>query len=472
MPNWGRRNARFLHIAYIIVTGLLAFTTALLVPADGIDPLRHFPWIAALSIAAVGSTVWIAGVWTATGVYALIFWCFHFGLVAVLGSGYVGVEEISVWDLSWLLSPHALDAALLALTGALALACGASIVFVTRGRARPSVGPAPPTEPAHALGAAGSILVLGSIAAWSMIVVATGGIGGFFASYGEYRQATGDLGAVLGVIWLVLGCGFVLSMTGRSGWLRMAAGAAFAAFAVVALPLGLRGEVMFRGVAALVGAARCGRRLSTRNAIVLGLTLLAVIPIVREVRQTGLSGLSHAVVEPRLYEGLAEMGASLHPVEKVVRWHAEGEPFEKGRSYWAPIERAAARLLPGITVVAADDDLRITNVLVTDRVGAIGFSPVAEAFRNFGPLGVAVVLGLLGALMAGIDTIRDRRTAVLTLAILYVPLLVNIRNSFVPVPAHCAAGIALILALAAMRHVLESVVGRPYARPAYIRSQV
>ena len=472
MRNWGRRSARFLHIVYIVVTGLLAIATALLVPADGSDPLKHFPWIAAASIAAIGSTIWIAGVWTATGVYALIFWCFHFGLIAVLGSGYVGVEDLSVWDLSWLLSPHALDAALLALTGTLAWACGSSIVFMTRGRAQPPVPTVSSAEPAHAFGPAGSLLVLGSIGLWSLIVVTTGGIGGFFASYGDYRQATSDLGALLGVIWLVFGCGFVLSMTGRSGRLRFAAGAAFAALTVVALPMGLRGEVMFRGVAALVAAARCGRRLSNRTAIALGLALLAVIPLVREVRQTGLSGLSHAVVEPRLYEGLAEMGASLHPVEKVVRWHDEGEPFERGRSYWAPIERAAARLLPGISVAAAEDDLRITNVLVTDRVGAIGFSPVAEAYRNFGPLGVAVVLGLLGALMAAIDTIRDRRTAILTLTILYVPLLVNIRNSFVPVPAHCAAGIALILALSAARHVLDSVVGRPYARPAYIRSQV
>jgi hypothetical protein len=472
MRNWGRRYARFIHIAYIVITGLLAIATTLLIPADGTDPLVHFPWIAAASIAVIGSTIWIAGVWTATGAYALVFWCFHFGLVAVLASGYVAVEDLSVWDFSWALGPHSLDAALLALAGTLAWACGASSMFLKRRRAPEAVNAAASVEPSHAFGAAGSLLVLGTIAGWSVIVLTTGGTGGFFASYADYRQVTGDFGAVLGVIWLVLGCGIVLSVTGSSGRLRTSAGVAFAALTVIALPMGLRGEVMFRGVAALVAAARCGRGLSNRNTIALGLALLALIPIVREVRQTGLSGLSHAVVEPRIYEGLAEMGASLHPVEKVVRWHAEGEDFERGRSYWAPIERAAARVLPGITVAAAEDDLRITNVLVTDRVGAIGFSPVAEAYRNFGPLGVVAVLALLGAAMGAIDTIRDRRTAVLTLAIVYVPLLVNIRNSFVPVPAHCAAGLALILALAAIRHVLESVVGRPYARPAYIRSQV
>jgi hypothetical protein len=74
--------------------------------------------------------------------------------------------------------------------------------------------------------------------------------------------------------------------------------------------------------------------------------------------------------------------------------------------------------------------------------------------------------------MAAIDTMRSRRTAVLTLAIVYGPLLVNIRNSFVSVPAHWAFGIALILSLAAIRHVLGSIFFSSYARPAHIRSEV
>ena len=277
---------------------------------------------------------------------------------------------------------------------------------------------------------------------------------------------------MLGVIWLALGCGLVLSVTGRTGWLRTAATAAFALLSMVVLPMGLRGEVMFRGVAAMVAAGRCGRILNPVKATALLLALLALIPIVREVRQTGLRGLPGAVLEPRISEAFAEMGASLHPVEKVVRWRAQGDPLDMGRSYWAPIERAAARLLPGLTSVAADDDQRIANVLVADRVGAIGYSPVAEAYRNFGSLGVVIVFAVIGAWMAAIDTMRSRRAAVLTLAIVYGPLLVNIRNSFVSVPAHWAFGIALILSLAAIRHVLGSIFFRSYARPAYIRSEV
>jgi hypothetical protein len=466
-------HARLMLIAYALLTGGLAFAAGALAPESGLDPLGDFPWITAASLVAIGSLIAISGVWTAVGMYALVFWCFHFGLVAVLATGYVGVEDLSVWDLSWLLSPHAAEAAVVALGATFAFACGVSVVLACRRPALTHTIPVPtPEHPAHPYGTAGSILVFGGVAMWCAIVLVTGGLGGFFVSYGEYLQATSDYGALLGVIWLALGCGLVLSVTGTPGRFRTGAAAAFAVLSVIVLPMGLRGEVMFRGAAALVAAARCGRVLKPAKAVALLAALLLLIPIVREVRQTGLRGLPGAVLEPRIYEAFAEMGASLHPVEKVVRWRAQGEPLEYGQSYWAPIERAAARLLPGLTSVAAEDDLRIANVLVSDRVGAIGYSPVAEAYRNFGPLGVVLVFAVIGAGVAFIDRIRVRRAAVLALAIVYGPLLVNIRNSFVSVPAHCAFGIALILALAAVRHVLTSIAGSPYARPAYIRSQV
>ena len=472
MPEWSGRHARLFCLAYALVTGVLAGTAALLVPVDAADPVVYFRWIAPASAAVIASTACFGGIWTATSVYALVFWCFHFGLVAVLGTGWADVDDLSVWELSWLLGPHAADAALLSLAGLLAFASGSALVFARRLPPRPARSAPAVSDPVHAYGAAGSVLVFGTIGVWCLVVVSTGGPGGFFVSYDDYRAMTAPYGDVLGVIWMVLGLGLVLSVSGRAGGLRTAATAAFAAFTLVALPLGLRSEVMFRGMAALVAAARCGRGLSSKRAIALGVALLAVIPIVREVRNIGVSGLPNAVLAPRFYEALAEMGGSLNPVEKVVRWHAEGEPFDAGRSYWAPIERAAARLLPGLAVSTADNDMRITSVLVTDRVGAIGFSPVAEAYRNFGAVGVVIVLGLFGAVLAAIDSIRERRLAVFALAIVYVPMLMNIRNTFIFVPAHLGGGVALLAALAVSRHVLGSVVRRPYARPAYIRSEV
>jgi hypothetical protein len=136
------------------------------------------------------------------------------------------------------------------------------------------------------------------------------------------------------------------------------------------------------------------------------------------------------------------------------------------------VERAAARVLPGLQTTAAADDMRIMNVLVTDRVGPIGFSPVAEAYRNFGAVGVVLVLGLLGAGVAAIDRIANRGLAVLAIAILYVPLLINIRNSFVSVPLQCGLGALFVAGIHVMRNVSAMIRGRAYARPAYIRSEI
>jgi hypothetical protein len=465
--------ARRILLAYAILTGMAALAIALALPTDNvIASVSRFWWIALASAAAVGSLVVLSDVWTATGAYAAVFWCFHFGLIAVLGAGLVAPSDISIWDQSWVQGPFATDAALLALIASLALASGASLVHARHPAASRRTAVSVGHQAAHPHGVAGSVLVLVAVATWCGIVIVTGGIGGFFVPYVEYLQTTSEFSEVISVTRLALGLGIVMSVTGRSGWLRTSAIAAFGGQALIALPLGLRGEILFASVAAFVASARCGRVLSSRAICGLGLVLLVLIPVVREVRSVGVRDLSETVLNIRPLDAFAEMGASLHPVEKVVRWHAEGEPLEKGRSYWAPVERAARRMLPGIDSVAAEDDQRIMNILVLERVGAIGFSPVAEAYRNFGAAGVVVVFILLGGILGALDCIADPRTAVLALAAVYVPLLINIRNSFISVPAQCAAGILIVVGLGALRHMVGSVMLRSYARTPYVRGAI
>jgi hypothetical protein len=464
---------RRILIGYAAASAVLALVATFGMPSEGMAPTpTTFRWLGLASTMAAGSFVWLNGVWSAAGAYAVVFWCFHFGLVAALGSGLVRSVDLSLWDQAWLLGPFGADAAALALAGSLACAAGACAIRARRPPAPRAEAPAAHSGAAHPHGAAGSILVFGAAAFWCAVVLATGGTSGFFVSYAEYLRMTDGFSTPMAVAWLVLACGIVLSVTGTRGPLRTAAVAGFACLALVAVPLGLRGEILFPTLAALVALARCGRPLPPLAAGAFLTALLLLIPIAREVRTTGLRGLPGAVLQVPRLDALVEMGGSLHPVEKVVRWRAEGEPLDGGRSYWAPIERAAARLLPELQSRAAADDPRIMNVLVLDRVGAIGFSPVAEAFRNFGPVGVVIVMGLLGMGLGAIDSIRDTRLAVLVVAAVYVPLLINIRNSFVSVPAHCAAGILIVAGLGALRHVLGSVVCRPYARAAYLRSEI
>lgn len=455
------------------VAGTLALTAALFLPAEMLTASPgEFAGVALGSMVVLLATVLVSSPWSAAGAYAVIFWCFHFGFIAVLGAGLLRTWELPLWDQLWVLGPYGGDAAVIAFLGFVAFGSTALVV-------RTSVPPEPP-DPSrseeehhhHRYGATGSALVVGAVTVWCAVVFMTGGVAGFFASYADYLHATGEFAGLMSAVWLAVGCGLVLSVTGRRDAWRSAALAAFGGFALLALPIGLRGEVLFPTVAALVAAARYGWKLSPARASVFALGLLALIPAVREIRAAGLQGLSEIVLDVRLFEGVAEMGRSLHPVEKVVRWRGEGEPLEMGASYWAPIERAAARLLPGLHSTAAEDDMRIMNVLVTDRVGAIGFSPVAEAYRNFGAPGVVIVLALLGAGLAAMDRIRDSHLAVLTLATLYVPLLVNVRNSFVSVPLQCAAGLLLIAVLRVARHVSGALIHKPYASAPYVRSEI
>ena len=459
-------------LACAVVSGALAVVVAVFGSAGTADPSARFAWIAATSVVVTGSLIGLTGVWTATAVYAGVFWCFHFGLIATLASGYISIIDLPLGDESWVVGPFSGEAAILALAGTLALASGACFVYWRRGwfdseREQP-LGP---EQSAHSYGMVGSMLVLGCVALWCSVVVSARGLAGFFTSYEDFLQMTSEFSTPLAIISPALACGFVMAVTGKASWHRTSAILAFVCFALVALPIGLRTEVMFPAVAALVALARCGRSFSWVKAGAVAVALLLLIPLVRDVRTGGIAALPDALVSPRL-DALVEMGESLRPVEQVVRWHAEGEPYQYGDSYWAPFERAGARVLPGPKPTTAEDDLRLMNVLVLDRIGAIGFSPVAEAYRNFGPLGVVVVLGLFGIVLGAIDTIHDRRTTVLAIATLYPPLLINIRNSFVSVPAHCAAGILIVLAAASVRHVVGTVMSRNYARTAYIRSEI
>ena len=104
----------------------------------------------------------------------------------------------------------------------------------------------------HPYGLTGAVLVFGSVASWCIVVIAAGGVSGFFVSYEDFLQMTSGFSLPLAVISPALACGVVLTVSGGPGWHRTSAMVAFAAFAIVALPIGLRTEVMFPAVAAVV----------------------------------------------------------------------------------------------------------------------------------------------------------------------------------------------------------------------------
>src|SRR5262245_33759290 len=162
-------------LAYGVSTGVLALTIALFASAAATDPVNRFWWIAVCSIVVLGSLVALAGMWSAIAVYAAVFWCFHFGLIGSLATGYVSPSELPLGDESWVVGAFSGDAAILALAGLLAFASGASFVYGRRGFRRAGGGASRETErragTVHPYGVIGAVLVFGSVASWCIVVL-------------------------------------------------------------------------------------------------------------------------------------------------------------------------------------------------------------------------------------------------------------------------------------------------------------
>ena len=458
-----RSSSRALAVVHLLYAGIGAAVMTASIHASWASDTKFL----LASVVSCGCAALFAvrtGIWSARSAYSAVFCLFHFGLTAAVGVGALPGEELTGWDRAWLFGPYGDQAVVLASAGFCAFAFGAVSIESARRRHRPTPTPTSGLSPAFA--ALGATAVLGAICAWFAVAIAGGGAGILVGSYENYLTATSFAPGVISLVWTLLGLGIVLLVAGPATRLTKPAIALLACFGLVALPLGLRGELMFPAVAALVGAARAGRQMPAwRTWVVVGAVLL-IIPAIREIRSFGVNELSDVAVRPKIVDALAEMGGSLHPVEKVIRWHDEGEDFIYGASYWAPFERPLMRILPGGSRVSAEEDERIMNVLVSRRVGYIGFSPVAEAYRNFGVAGVLVIMVLVGLIIGAIDLVRNSNFGIVLIATVLVPLLINVRNSFVSVPASIALGTGVVLAIRFAQH-LHRHIGSPRAtRPA------
>ena len=392
------------------------------------------------------------GVWSAPFAYLAVFWVFHFGLVFSYAIGTSLVEDEARHIYAWFFYAQARAAIVQACLGLAAFVTGAYAVSLARRFVGGAEGPAwradAPGDAVlrHDLTWAGLLCVALGAAGWVAVSVAQGGVGLLVSDYETFLSTTARMPPTMA--YFAIGVGMTLLALGERGSVRLAGFAVFGAWALVAFPLGLRGEVLFPLVTALVVAARRRLPLSTVRVTVLALGLLVAIALVKDLRQTGVAnagGTSSESVNP--LAALTELGSSLRPVYEVVTWADQGEEPMYGATYWAPFDRAVTGVVPLWKRVPAEQDDRIMNVVVARRVGQIGFSVVAEAYRNFGQAGVIVVMALIGALLAWMESWPATPTRAAVLGLVMVELLFQVRNDFIAVPMQVGMGVALVLAV-------------------------
>ncbi len=409
------------------------------------------------SLCAVGAIILVVRVsprrfWSASAIYLFVLWLFHFGLAAIYGLG-LPIGSATLANMSvWFYTPYTKEAIIL--TGMGFVSCGIGILTALlwgtkRARSVPAAVSPEGASIDRAFLVTGFTLVLVSVCGWFLIAARAGGVGIFFGSYETFLAVVGE-SIALTLTYYGINVGMVFLAAARPVTLRRVAFAIFCLWGLIALPLGLRGEVLFPGLTALVIMAKIRPPFSAKVAFLLGLLLLSSIAALREVRQVGVQNVGATTVSASPLDALTELGSSLRPVSEVVYWRATGDQFMYGATYWAPFDRALAKVIPGRDwkLPPAEEDPRILGSLATMRGdGAIGFSVVAEAYYNFGPVGVCVIMALIGLLLGRLDLWPPTMGRQVLLGVILVPMLVEVRNDFTAVPFQILEGCVVVYAV-------------------------
>jgi len=285
----------------------------------------------------------------------------------------------------------------------------------------------------------GGIGLIASIFLFLLIGFGTGAA----SSYGAYLAIVSAIplvGILFTYIYLLIGLTLVLVVVSYRKGFGISYFVAFAIWSVIAFRIGLRGEVMFPSAVAIALIARRGKPMSGVLLATVVTVFLIFAGIVKNARVAGdYSG--HVSINPM--NTVAELGSSLRAVKEVITWRLGGDELLMGASYWAPIERQVALILPQIERLPAQKDDRLLNVKVIKVVGPIGFSLVAEAYINFGEIGVLISAFLFALVFSRCDNKTSNLRTDVYVGVALVPIFVMIRNSFAHVPIQVILGFVL-----------------------------
>jgi hypothetical protein len=428
---------------------LLLSTAPFYVPALQQTSLKNLALIALITIFilfAIVLRMTERRIWSASSVYLVVFCLFHFGAVIPLSLNIIPSSELQLSLSRWFDRTYTHTATLLALLGLFTYVVGVHIASLPNKKENQNADPHEEyIRPI--LAGLSFVLLLSGIVVWFVVIFLSGGIEVIIGSYRDYLDVAAlPFIGYTSFAYFAISLGFPLLIATPSSRLKINGTIIFAIWAMVAIPLGLRGEALFPlAAAAVIAAKQRSFSISVVRTLLIAIVLLSLISAVRQLRQVGIREYD-AIAELRTnpVEALIEMGSSLRPVTEVLVWEAAGEEYILGSSYWAPIERAFRRVVPGIARIPAEQDKRLMNVLVQQRVGPIGFSPIAEAYRNFGYIGVGVFMLLIGLIMGRLDRWPSGLIRNAYIVVIIVPLLIQIRNDFTPVPFQLIAGFLIV----------------------------
>lgn len=381
------------------------------------------------------------GIYRCTSLYLILFGFFHGGLL--ISVALRGRDGLVVPEGVWVYGPGVATAVRWSILAMIGFTVGAVATAGRAGNFTNQGSSAATDETAlRRMGMVGLAVQLSGTFLVIYTLVRAGGTTTLGAGYGIFLEAAQTSGT-LPYGLLFLGLGSALGVV-AGGIYRRLAWLCFLLAALVLLPLGLRGAVLFPLAILLVVEARRGRRLNGLQTAVLFLAGLSLIGTIREARTHGVGALFSADWLRSPLDAIGEMGFSLRPSVVVEQWHANGERFAHGVTLIATPLRLIEKLT-GWHAGPPSTDFRLFNVEIFTRAGPIGGSPVAEGYHNWGLLGVTGLMLLIGATIGTLERKANSATGVAFMAVCALPLYFEIRNSFAPVPVQVTIGAFLVL---------------------------
>ncbi|MGE6368793.1 O-antigen polysaccharide polymerase Wzy [Planococcus kocurii] len=201
--------------------------------------------------------------------------------------------------------------------------------------------------------------------------------------------------------------------------------------ALILISAGNRGEILYPLAAGFGVLLYRGLKVKFRLVIIILLVVMLLIPFIRDFRSANILEYNFSEMNIRWSDGIFEMGYTLRPLNYTVEWIVNGEEYADGNSYRIPIQRLAGRIVP----IIERPEIRFNRYSFRDRLPTMGYSIVAEAFFNFGVIGVILIFSLLG----GIFTKVNIRLNFIKLTFLgaFASLILNhIRNAFAFIPGN------------------------------------
>lgn len=416
----------FALLALLSAATFLGFMRAEIVAEWNVSQLYWISVAVAVGTLAVIGAAGRLTLWSSAFFYAVVLAAFHLGVPIVYALGGNLPFRASAYTATWFKNNAATrDALWLCLMAMVMFALGYLLTA-----SRPSKNPRPAGDTgARLLGpvglafnAAGALMFMGYAAVAAPAL--------FLSGTKRMFEATiaGSGPVAMGI--LLTSIGAVITAAAPKSQARTASFAVFGVFALFTLAIGSRTAALYSAVAIVVVLARLRPMPRKRVAIATVVGGLMLVNGVQQVRSTGVSlaTLREFIGSP--VAALNEMGWSLRPViETVSKLHSGATEMRFGETYFVGVIRAVE---PVLGLDRPYPDLRWAGTVVsygrTDGL-QIGYSTIAEAFLNFGALGVVVGFLTLGLAFGRWDNNRlgDRISAA-RVGVLFVSVLSVVRQ--------------------------------------------